>query len=171
MPPAKVPPPVIAPRCTGLPRPVRSPVSDRPSEKAMLTPAPRAVAAPVKNAVSGRWVARATANMGARVDSDPSISPLSAGWTRMSRNDWVLAGFGEVRTVATASTGITFRWWARHSWLASRRAGCAGLLHRLVAAVHAELVVDVAHVRLYGVHRQVELFGDLGRGQLGGQVA
>src|SRR6185369_4443232 len=87
MPPAKVPPPVIAPRSTGLPRPVRSPVSDRPSEKAMLTPAPSAVAAPVKNAVSGRWVASATAKMGARVDSDPSIRPLSAGWTRSSRND------------------------------------------------------------------------------------
>src|ERR1700751_5734914 len=87
MPPAKVPPPVIAPRSTGLPRPVRSPVSERPSEKAMLTPAPRAVAAPVKNAVSGRWVAGATAKIGARVDSDPSIRPLSAGWTRSSRND------------------------------------------------------------------------------------
>ena len=89
MPPANVPPPVIAPRSTGLPRPVRSPVSDSPSEKAMLTPAPRAVAAPVKNAVSGWWVARTTANIGARVDSDPSISPLSAGWTRLSRNDWL----------------------------------------------------------------------------------
>src|ERR1700748_3296979 len=37
----------------------------------------------------GWWVARMTANIGARVDSDPSISPLSAGWTRVSRNDWV----------------------------------------------------------------------------------
>src|SRR5215469_7023798 len=92
MPPAKVPPPVIAPRSTGLPRPVRSPVSDRPSEKAMLTPAPRAVATPVKNAVRGRWVARATAKIGARVDNDPSISPLSAGWTRVSRNLWVPVG-------------------------------------------------------------------------------
>lgn len=100
MPPAKVPPPVIAPRSTGLPRPVRSPVSDRPSEKAMLTPAPRAVAAPVKNAVSGRWVASTTAKMGARVDNDPSISPLSAGWTRLSKNDWISTGSGEIRTCA-----------------------------------------------------------------------
>jgi hypothetical protein len=53
----------------------------------MLTPAPSAVAAPVKNAVSGRCVASTTAKMGARVDSDPSIRPLSAGWTRLSRND------------------------------------------------------------------------------------
>jgi hypothetical protein len=68
----------------------------------MLTPAPSAVAAPVKNAVSGRWVASATAKMGARVDSDPSISPLSAGWTRLSRNDWVAAGSGEVRAGARA---------------------------------------------------------------------
>src|SRR6266567_5305841 len=43
MPPAKVPPLVIAPLSTGLPRPVMSPVSDRPSEKAMLTPSPRPV--------------------------------------------------------------------------------------------------------------------------------
>src|SRR5215469_10372516 len=99
MPPAKVPPPVIAPRSTGLPRPVRSPVSDRPSEKAMLTPAPRAVATPVKNAVRGRWVARATAKMGARVDSDPSISPLSAGWTRVRRNG-TASGLGTVLTGA-----------------------------------------------------------------------
>jgi hypothetical protein len=38
---------VIAPRRAGLPRPVRSPVSESPSENAMLTPAPSAVASPV----------------------------------------------------------------------------------------------------------------------------
>src|SRR6266567_1205446 len=108
MPPAKVPPPVIAPRSTGLPRPVRSPVSDRPSEKAMLTPAPRAVATPVKNAVRGRWVARATAKMGARVDNDPSISPLSAGWTRVSRNDRASVGPGTVLTGAAAVLVLIF---------------------------------------------------------------
>jgi hypothetical protein len=48
----------------------------------MLTPAPRAVARPVKNAVCGSCVASTTAKIGATVDSDPSISPLSAGWTR-----------------------------------------------------------------------------------------
>ena len=64
----------------------------------MLTPAPMAVAAPVKNAVSGRWVASATAKMGASVDNDPSISPLSAGWTRRSRKDWVSTGCREILT-------------------------------------------------------------------------
>src|SRR5215470_7424629 len=108
MPPAKVPPPVIAPRRTGLPRRVRSPVSDRPSEKAMLTPAPRAVATPVKKAVRGRWVARATAKMGARVDNDPSISPLSAGWTRVSRNDTASLGSGTVLAGAVALLGLIF---------------------------------------------------------------
>ena len=68
----------------------------------MLTPAPSAVAAPVKNAVSGWWVASATANMGARVDKDPSIRPLSAGWTRSSRNDWLPTDPGEVLAGATA---------------------------------------------------------------------
>ena len=41
-----VPTPVIVPRTTGLPRPVSSPVSESPSENAMLTPAPIAVATP-----------------------------------------------------------------------------------------------------------------------------
>jgi len=50
MPPRNVPAPVIAPRRYGRPRPVRSPVSESPSEKAMLTPAPTAVASPARNA-------------------------------------------------------------------------------------------------------------------------
>src|ERR1700683_1473416 len=115
MPPANVPPPVIAPRSTGLPRPVRSPVSDRPSEKAMLTPAPRAVAAPVKNAVSGWWVASTTANIGARVDSDPSISPLSAGWTRLSRNDWLSVVTGEVSACVIVVMSESFLSWVQRS--------------------------------------------------------
>src|SRR6201997_2939374 len=119
MPPRKVPPPVIAPRSTGLPRPVRSPVSDSPSEKAMLTPAPRAVAAPVKNAVSGRWVARATAKIGARVDSEPSISPLSAGWTRSSRNDRPPADSGAVTAGAMALMVGSFRGGGLQDWVYS----------------------------------------------------
>jgi hypothetical protein len=49
-PPRNVPAPVIEPRWYGLPRPVRFPVSDRLSEKAMLTPAPIAVANRATNA-------------------------------------------------------------------------------------------------------------------------
>ena len=45
-----VPTPVIVPRMTGLPRPVSSPVSDSPSEKAIEIPAPIAVATPAMNA-------------------------------------------------------------------------------------------------------------------------
>ena len=63
-----------------------SPVSDSPSEKAMLMPAPSAVASPVKKAVNGRCVANTTAKIGASVESEPSISPLSPGWARCSRN-------------------------------------------------------------------------------------
>ncbi len=40
--------------------------------------------------------------MGARVDNDPSISPLSAGWTRVSRNDRVPIGSGEILAGAMA---------------------------------------------------------------------
>src|SRR5919197_702639 len=84
-PPANVPPPVMAPRTTGRPRPVSSPVSESPSENAMLTPAPSAVARPAKKAVRGWWVARTTAKIGASVESEPSMRPLSAGCTRCSR--------------------------------------------------------------------------------------
>jgi hypothetical protein len=42
-----------------------SPVSDNPSEKLMLTPAPIAVASPAKNAWRGVWVANATEKIGA----------------------------------------------------------------------------------------------------------
>ena len=45
-----VPRPVIAPRTNGLPRPVSSPVSERPSEYAIETPAPIALARPATNA-------------------------------------------------------------------------------------------------------------------------
>ena len=57
-------------------------MSESPSEKAMLTPAPSAVASPVKKAVRGSWVASTTAKIGASVESEPSIRPLSAGCTR-----------------------------------------------------------------------------------------
>jgi hypothetical protein len=40
--------------------------------------------------------------MGARVDNDPSISPLSAGWTRVSKNDTASVGPGTVLTGAMA---------------------------------------------------------------------
>ncbi len=51
-----VPAPVIAPRANGLPRPVSSPVSERPSEYAIEIPAPIAVARPATKAACGRWV-------------------------------------------------------------------------------------------------------------------
>src|SRR5260370_17448199 len=55
------------------------------------------------------------------------------------------------------------------------RGGCeqaerAGPVDGLVAAVGAELVVEVAHVRPDGVRRQVELAGDLRHGQVGAHV-
>jgi len=32
------------------------------------------------------WLTIATEKMGARVDSEPSINPIIAGWTRCSKN-------------------------------------------------------------------------------------
>src|SRR3954452_17976912 len=37
----------------------------------------------------GRCVVKTTAKIGARVDRDPSINPVIAGWTRCNRNDVV----------------------------------------------------------------------------------
>ena len=41
---------MIPPRTNGLPRPVSSPVSDKPSENAIETPAPIEVASPAMKA-------------------------------------------------------------------------------------------------------------------------
>ena len=52
----------------------------------MLTAAPMAVASPAKKAMCGSSVESATAKIGASVESEPSIRPMSAGCTRESRN-------------------------------------------------------------------------------------
>ena len=83
-PPRKVAPPVIAPRRKGWPRPVSSPESESPSLKPIEIPAPTAAAIPTTKVVCGLWVAKATAKIGARVETEPSISPASAGWTTRS---------------------------------------------------------------------------------------
>jgi hypothetical protein len=50
----------------------------------------------------GRWVANATANIGARVESEPSINPVMAGCTRCNRNDCVATAV-ETAIVFTSS--------------------------------------------------------------------
>ena len=85
MPPTNVPTPVMPPRTSGLPRPVNSPVSDRPSENAIEMPAPNAVARPAMNAKCGLCVTTATEKIGASVESEPSIKPTIAGCTRCKR--------------------------------------------------------------------------------------
>ena len=52
----------------------------------MLMPAAIAVAVPAMKATWGSCVYSATEKMGAIVDSDPSIRPVRAGWTRWRRN-------------------------------------------------------------------------------------
>ena len=52
----------------------------------MLTPAPIAVATPAMKAVPVSWVWSAIAKIGASVESEPSIRPIIAGWTRCRRN-------------------------------------------------------------------------------------
>lgn len=79
IPPMKVATPVIEPRKSGLPRPINSPVSESPSEKAMLIPAPTAAANPTKNAMRGSPVAKAVAKRGAKVETEPSMRPTKLG--------------------------------------------------------------------------------------------
>src|SRR5688500_11727858 len=81
MPPTNVARPVIVPRKYGLPRPVSDPSSESPSEKPMLIPAPTAAASPTRNVILGSLVAKAVANNGASVETDPSIKPTRHGWT------------------------------------------------------------------------------------------
>jgi hypothetical protein len=52
----------------------------------MLMPAAIAVAVPAMKAACGSWVYSATEKIGAIVESDPSIRPVRAGWTRWRRN-------------------------------------------------------------------------------------
>ena len=78
--------PVIAPRIRGLPRPVTSPLSDSASDSPMLMPAPTEAARPTKNAPWELCVSPAAANSGASVETEPSISPSSAGCTFCSTN-------------------------------------------------------------------------------------
>ncbi len=57
----------------------------------MLIPAPSAAASPTKSAAC-EPARNAVAKIGARVETVPSISPISAGWTRWSMNRSSSAG-------------------------------------------------------------------------------
>src|SRR5438034_1137929 len=91
----------------------------------MLTPAPIAVASPAKNAYWGRWVASATAKIGASVESEPSIRPVIAGCTRWSRNDFAESAL-EAAVVAAAAISGRSRARARAEQL--RRLGLSRIL-------------------------------------------
>ena len=49
-------------------------------------PAPTEAAIPTRNVSQVLWVAKAAANNGARVETEPSISPASPGWTTCRTN-------------------------------------------------------------------------------------
>ena len=52
----------------------------------MLIPAPVAAAVPIKNVICEFCVAKAVAKRGASVEIEPSMSPMSDGWTTLSKN-------------------------------------------------------------------------------------
>ena len=79
-------PPVTMPRISGEPRPVSEPSSDSASAKAIEMPAPTEAAMPTRKVAQVLWVAKAAANSGASVDTEPSISPARPGCTYCSMN-------------------------------------------------------------------------------------
>ena len=78
--------PQTAPRTTGAPRPVSEPSSDNASAKAIEMPAPIAAASPTRKVDQVLCVAKAAANSGASVETEPSISPARPGCTYCSTN-------------------------------------------------------------------------------------
>src|SRR5580692_12370766 len=79
IPPAVVINPQMPPRISGAPRPVRLPLSDNASAKPIEIPAPTEAASPTRNVSHVLLDANAAANTGAKVDTDPSISPAKPG--------------------------------------------------------------------------------------------
>ena len=78
--------PHTVPRSQGVPRPLSEPSSDSASAKPMEMPAPTEAAMPTRNVSQVWWVAKAAANSGASVDTEPSISPTRPGCTNCSTN-------------------------------------------------------------------------------------
>ena len=78
--------PQTAPRTTGAPRPVSEPSSDKASAKPIEMPAPIAAASPTRNVAQVLWVAKAAANSGASVETEPSMRPARPGCTYCSTN-------------------------------------------------------------------------------------
>ena len=97
----KVAMPVITPRASEVPRPVRVPSSESASERPMLIAAPTAAASPISSAA---WRAADVGGgeVGARVEIVPSIRPISAGWTYWSARSRSLA-----RRQASSPTPLT----------------------------------------------------------------
>ena len=76
----------MAPRSQGEPRPVSEPSSDIASAMPIEMPAPTEAASPTRKVSWLLWVAKAAANSGASVDTDPSIRPARPGCTICSTN-------------------------------------------------------------------------------------
>jgi len=72
----------------------------------MLAPAPSGAARPTKKTLIGRWIIAAAAKIGARVETDSSMGPNSAGCTswRTKPRDETLSGVGMPFTKHSVST-------------------------------------------------------------------
>ena len=86
MPPSVVITPEAIPRFQGEPRPDNTPSSCAASVKPIEMPAPTEAAVPTRKVVQVSCVAKAVAKIGARVETEPSISPASPGCTQVRMN-------------------------------------------------------------------------------------
>ena len=107
MPPSVVISPHTNPRVHGWPRPVRLPSSDSASANPMEIPAPTEAAMPTRNADQLSCVAKAAANSGASVDTDPSMRPTKPGCTICSTN--MRRAVSPSRTLASSETSCSSR--------------------------------------------------------------
>ena len=120
IPPRAVMRPQMNPRVQGRPRPVRLPSSDNASAKPMLMPAPSDAARPTAKASQVFFVAKAAANTGASVETEPSMSPASPGCTICKTKSRRLALSSSSRTSGLSS--VFSNWAARSTWLVSASA-------------------------------------------------
>ena len=98
----------MKPRIRGAPRPVSEPSSDSASAKPMLMPAPMDAARPTRKVSQLLCVAKAAANSGASVETEPSIRPARPGCTYCSTN--------MRRLVASSSAFASPARWVSASW-------------------------------------------------------
>src|SRR6185503_242034 len=135
--------------------------SDNASAKPMLMPAPTEAASPTLNVASVFPVAKAAANKGASVDTEPSISPASPGWTKRNTNNrraascsWLNApDVACASVISSAAASCRCSSWARSSRSWRIPASLCPLRGGLVKAAHFNFHQGRFGARILGPER------------------